>query len=59
MKYKVLLNNYFISEEFEDSLNYLKKDKKESKEYIQSYIYHAKNYIKFFTGNNLSDNDIK
>jgi hypothetical protein len=47
MKYKDILNNYFISKEFEDSLNAIKNEKEE-KEYLQSYIYQAKNYIKFF-----------
>lgn len=56
MKYKKLLKNYFISKEFEDSLNQFKNEQ-ESQEYIQSYIYHAKNYIKYFTTNNSSEND--
>ena len=47
MKYKDILNNYFISKEFEDSLNAIRNEKEE-KEYLQSYIYQAKNYIKFF-----------
>ena len=48
MKYKELLNNYFISKEFEDSL-YQIKDENEPKEYIQFYIYTAKNYVKYFS----------
>ena len=57
MKYKDLLNNYFISKEFEDSLNDLKNE--ESQEYIQSYMYHAKNYIQFYTTNNSVENNIQ
>ena len=57
MKYKDLLYNYFISKEFEDSLNDLKNE--ESQEYIQSYMYHAKNYIQFYTTNNSLENNIQ
>ena len=53
MKYKNILNNYFISAEFEQSLNKLKTEN-ETQEYIQSYIYRAKNYIKFYS--NCHDN---
>ena len=57
MKYKDLLTNYFISKEFEDSLNDLKNE--ESQEYIQSYMYHAKNYIQFYTTNNSLKNRLR
>ena len=50
MKYKDILSNYFVSKEFEDSLNIIRKEN-EGKDYLQSYIYQAKNYIKFFTCN--------
>jgi hypothetical protein len=48
LKYVEILKRYFISAEFEDSLNQLKKEK-ESQEYIQSYIYRGKNYVNFYT----------
>ena len=48
MKYKDILSKYFISKEFEDSL-YQIKDENEPKEYIQFYIYTAKNYVKYFS----------
>ena len=47
MKYKTLLNNYFISREFEESLQ-LVKEENEAPEYIQFYIYRAKNYVNFY-----------
>lgn len=47
MKYKTLLNNYFISKEFEESLH-LVKEENEAPEYIQFYIYRAKNYVNFY-----------
>ena len=53
LKYKDILNNYFISAEFEQSLNKLKIEN-ETQEYIQSYIYRAKNYVKFYS--NCHDN---
>ncbi len=48
LKYKDLLKIYFISAQFEKSINQL-KDENESKEYIQEYIYRAKTYIKFYS----------
>ena len=48
MKYIDILNRYFLSTEFEDSLNQL-KDENETQEYIQSYIYTAKNYVNFYS----------
>ena len=53
MKYKDLLNAYFNSKQFEDSLIQLKNEN-ESPEYIQSYIYYAENYIQYFISNNNS-----
>ena len=47
MKYKTLLNNYFISREFEESLHQVKEEN-EAPEYIQFYIYRAKNYVNFY-----------
>ena len=51
MKYKDLLNAYFNSKQFEDSITQLKNEN-ETQEYIQSYIYYAENYIQYFTNNN-------
>lgn len=48
LKYKELLNNYFISTEFEQSLDQIKTEG-ESEDYLQSYIYRAKNYIKYYS----------
>ena len=48
MKYKNLLKNYFVSEQFENSINKLKEEN-ESAEYIQEYIYRAKTYIRFYS----------
>jgi hypothetical protein len=48
LKYVEILKRYFVSAEFEESLNQLKKEK-ESQEYIQSYIYRGKNYVNFYT----------
>ena len=56
MKYKDILSKYFISKEFEDSLNQLKKEKEE-KEYIQTYILQAKKYIKFYSTDSLEKNN--
>jgi hypothetical protein len=56
MKYKDILSNYFISKEFEDSLNEIRNENEE-KEYIQSYLYQAKNYIKFYTNYNPQENN--
>jgi hypothetical protein len=56
IKYKDLLNKYFLSLEFEDSLNQLKKEN-ESEEYIQGYICCAKNYINFYNNFHLLDKD--
>ena len=56
-KYKDIIQLYFNSEEFEQSLIKLKKEK-ESPEYIQEYIKRAKTYISFYT-NEKNGNDIK
>jgi hypothetical protein len=58
MKYKDILNNYFNSKQFEDSINQL-KDEKESPEYILNYINKAKNYVNFYTSdkNNTDDKE--
>ena len=47
MKYRELLQLYFSSEEFENSIIQL-KNKKESDEYINDYIYLSQNYINYF-----------
>lgn len=56
LKYKNLLSNYFLSVEFEESLDRIKKEN-ETEEYLQSYIYKAKYYIDFFT--NIKPSDCK
>ena len=48
MKYRDILKAYFSSHEFEISVKQLEEEK-ESEEYIQEYIYLAKNYIEYFT----------
>jgi hypothetical protein len=55
MKYKELLNKYFLSSEFEDSIIKLKEEENETPDYIQSYINTAKNYINFYSDFLLSD----
>ena len=49
MKYRDILQLYFLSEEFENSIIKL-KDKKESDEYINNYIRLSQNYINYFSG---------
>ena len=56
MKYKDLLKTYFISSQFDDSIKLL-KDENESSEYIEEYIYRAKNYIRFYS--NFENNEDK
>ena len=51
MKYKEILNAYFHSKQFEDSIIQLKNEN-ETHEYIQSYIYYAETYIQYFISNN-------
>ena len=48
MKYKNLLNIFFNSGEFEESLIRLKKEN-ETKEYVQEYVIKAKRYVDFYT----------
>ena len=47
MKYKDIIRLYFLSEEFENTIDQL-KNKKESDIYINSYINISQNYINFF-----------
>ena len=55
MKYKNLLNIYFNSGEFEESLIRLKKEN-ETKEYVQEYVIKAKRYVDFYTNIEKDDN---
>ena len=55
-KYKDILNIYFTSAQFENSLFQLKAEK-ESPEYIQEYINKAKTYVSFYS--NSTGNDDK
>lgn len=48
MKYSELLNCYFVSKEFEKSIDKLKKEK-ENDDYIEEYISKANNYVDFFS----------
>ena len=48
MKYKDILSSYFLSKEFENTIDML-KNKKETTEYITEYIFLAKDYINFFS----------
>ena len=48
MKYRELLQLYFSSKEFENAIIQL-KNKKESDEYINDYIYLSQNYINYFS----------
>ena len=58
LKYKDILQRYFLSAEFDNSIIQMQKEN-ESKEYIQSYIETAANYIKYFTNINLKNNKKK
>ena len=63
IRYKDLLKEYFMSEEFENSIHKLRKEN-ESEEYINDYIDNAINYINFFINhkkdmNQESDNSCK
>ena len=57
MKYKDLLNLYFNSAQFENSIIQLKAEN-ECDQYIEEYIYRAKTYLKFFNSfdNNSNNN---
>ena len=48
MKYKDILNSYFLSNEFENTIDML-KNKNETPEYISEYIFLAKKYINYFS----------
>ena len=48
MKYKDILEAYFMSKEFENTIVKL-KNKREVDEYIETYIFLAKNYINYFS----------
>jgi hypothetical protein len=48
MKYKDLLEAYFLSKEFENAVVKL-KNKHESDEYIETYIFLSKNYISYYS----------
>ena len=50
MKYKDLLKAYFISKEFENSINELSK-KGEKVDYIERYVNEALRYVHFFSSN--------
>ena len=54
-KYKDILNIYFTSAQFENSLFQLKAEK-ESPEYIQEYINKAKTYVSFYSNSIGSEN---
>ena len=56
-KYKDLLQIYFFSSEFENSIIRLKKEN-ESKEYIQEYILRARSYVSFYSNYGKSSNTI-
>ena len=49
MKFSYLFNEYLKSKEFEDDILKLKKENKESQEYINEYLLNAINYIKYFS----------
>ena len=51
MKYKDIMQLYFLSEEFENTIIQL-KNKNESDAYINAYINSSKNYISYFMNNN-------
>ena len=56
-KYKDLLNIYFSSLEFENSITRLKNEN-ENNDYIQEYIFTAKHFVEFFSNNNGDENEI-
>lgn len=47
LTYKEILNEYFFSKEFEDSVEQLKKENEKQK-YIEQYIAKSESYIEFF-----------
>ena len=58
MKYIELLNAYFLSMEFEDSIKDL-NDKNEKIDYIEAYLNKALTYVPFFSYSNKRFNDTK
>ena len=48
LSYADILNEYFISEEFEKSIQKLKEEN-ETEDYIREYINKAKTYVNFFS----------
>ena len=58
MKYKKLLNAYFISKEFENSIIELHQ-KNERDEYIEIYINEALRYVQFFENNEINPKNKK
>ena len=57
-KYKDILNIYFSSLEFENSLIQLTNEN-ESDEYIQEYLSCARSFISFYSDKNIDDNNQK
>ena len=58
-KYKDLLKLYFSSSEFEESIIRLKQEN-EGNDYIQEYIFRAKNYVDFYGNSNSEEkNDVE
>ena len=55
MIYSDILNEYFSSLEFENSITRLKSEN-ENNDYIQEYIFTAKHYVEFFGNNNGDEN---
>ena len=49
MKYSEILEEFFYSEEFENTV--ISESKKKSPEYIQDYVLKARTYVQFFTSN--------
>lgn len=47
-KYREIFKAYFVSAEFEKSIETLKEEEDENAEYIQEYFLLAKNYIEYF-----------
>ena len=47
--YAEILNNYFNSKDFDESIQQLKNEN-EDEDYIREYILKAKHYVKFFSG---------
>ncbi len=56
MTYADILKEYFLSQEFEHSINKLRHEK-ENEDYIKEYIIKAKTYVKFFMKHKEINND--